>query len=274
MVQNGISNYQSFWADTEGDEEHLLERFWKFLTGVKNAHVFYYGTYETRVFKRIVKQLGPASTSDFLTTGSTNILSLIYAKIYFPTYSNQLKDIASHLGFERAVPAATGLNAIIWRAKWDCNRDSTARDLLLTYNKDDCLALQGVTDFLTSVSETNNSHGSNDGGIRFVEQIKGPDYVGKFGKKASAITEFSEITERAYFDYQRDKIYIRTNKNFKLIQRRKRRNQRRASSLRANKNVTLKARVCPRCKGSHITRDLVKHHSRELSGFYAFFLAV
>jgi hypothetical protein len=261
-VEDGISSYHAFWADTEAEERQLFQCFWTFLTGIKDAQVFHYGTYEGRVFQRIIRQFGPSQEHVSLIGSSTNVLSLIYANIYFPTYSNELKDIASHLGFEWTTPGTTGLNAIIWRAQWEFNRDSDTKDRLLAYNKDDCFALQCVTDFLTKVPDTDSTHDSSDGGIRFVSQVRSADYVGKFGKKASAITEFSEITERAYFDYQRDKIYIRTNKRFKDIRRRKKRNQRRASSLRPNKCVAIRARVCPRCKSSHITRDVVKYHNR------------
>ncbi|NPT62442.1 TM0106 family RecB-like putative nuclease [Paraburkholderia elongata] len=263
IVESGISRYQFFWAEDQNSETQLFRRFYEFITSIRNAHIFFYGSYEDRVFKRIMMLFQGGPTNNILTKCSTNVLSLIYSRIYFPTYSNELKEIAKYLGFEWSFPAATGLDSIIWRAKWEVAHDSATRDLIITYNKDDCLALQRVIEFLSSLPELDETVDSNEGGIRFVEQIKQEGNVGKFGKKPFAMNEFSEITERAYFDYQRDKIYIRTNASFKKIQSRKRRIKKQKSSLRPNKIVTLRAVVCPRCKGRNIYRDLSRFHARD-----------
>ncbi|RKE26102.1 putative RecB family nuclease [Paraburkholderia sp. BL23I1N1] len=206
IVESGISKYQFFWADNENDEKKMFSDFCEFIERFDNAHLFYYGSYEARVFKRLITLFQGGSANDIFTTCSTNVLSLIYANIYFPTYSNELKEIAKYLGFEWSSPSATGLDSIVWRAKWEISHESVTKDLLLTYNKDDCLALRKVTDFLSALPELDDSTDSNEGGIRFVEQIKQEDNVGKFGKKPFAMNEFSEINERAYFDYQRDKV--------------------------------------------------------------------
>ncbi|RKE26099.1 transposase IS66 family protein [Paraburkholderia sp. BL23I1N1] len=58
--------------------------------------------------------------------------------------------------------------------------------------------------------------------------------------------------------------YIRTNTNFKSIQRRKRRIEKQQSSLRPNKVINLRAVVCPRCRGKCISRDLSKFYTRDL----------
>jgi len=263
IVESGICRYQSLWADNKESEEQLFRQFCEFVASVDSAQIFFYGSYEARVFRRIITMFPGGPANDLLTKSSTNVLSLIYANIYFPTYSNELKEIAKHLGFEWSSPSASGLDSIIWRAKWECSHDGATKDLLLAYNKDDCLALQKVADFLSGLPALDESHDSNEGGIRFVERIKHEDSDRKFGKKPFAINEFSEITERAYFDYQRDKIYIRTNANFRRIQRRKRRVEKQQSSLRPNKVVNLKAIVCPHCKGRNISRDLSQFHARD-----------
>src|SRR5271165_4764023 len=51
--------------------------------------------------------------------GGSPVLSLIYANTYFPTYTNELKEIATHLQFKWSILGATGLNSIIWRAQWE-----------------------------------------------------------------------------------------------------------------------------------------------------------
>jgi hypothetical protein len=62
-------------------------------------------------------------------------------RVYFPTYSNGLKEIAGSLGFEWSDPLGSGLQSIVWRHQWEHSRDSVFREKLIAYNADDCAAL-------------------------------------------------------------------------------------------------------------------------------------
>src|SRR5215467_4789065 len=46
---------------------------------------------------------------------SINVLSFLYAQVYFPTYSNSLKETARYLGFAWTEPSSCGLQSILWR---------------------------------------------------------------------------------------------------------------------------------------------------------------
>lgn len=76
--------------------------------------------------------------------GAVNLLSVIYAQVYFPTFSNGLKEIAGHLGFRWSDSTATGTQAIRWRHEWAASRDPFQKSLLVTYNVEDCKALEVV----------------------------------------------------------------------------------------------------------------------------------
>jgi predicted RecB family nuclease len=88
----------------------------------------------------------------------TNLLSLVYARIYFPTLSNGLKDIAGYLGFQWSTPPTSGLEAIVWRYRWEASRDHAEKQALLHYNRQDCEALQIVANSVFNLSE---AHGSD-----------------------------------------------------------------------------------------------------------------
>jgi len=201
--------------------------------------------------------------SDLLSSRSTNVLSLVYANVYFPTYSNGLKEICNYLGFEWSFPDATGLKSIIWREQWESSHDPAIKDRLLIYNKEDCLALKKLTDFLSTIPEHSDKRDPIEDGIRFIEEIRNDDVLQKLGRQTFAIDEFSEITERSYFDYQRDKVYIRTNPDFSKIQRRKRKARKQQCSLRPNKIVNLRANKCPKCTSRNIARDNSRLHERD-----------
>jgi hypothetical protein len=53
----------------------------------------------------------------------TNVLSALYPHVYFPTYSNSLKDIGRLVGTDCSTHEATGLHSIIWRAEWEAQHE-------------------------------------------------------------------------------------------------------------------------------------------------------
>src|SRR5439155_10444663 len=87
----------------------------------------------------------PPAFLDQLIAASVNVLSVIYAQIYFPTYSNSLKEIAQYLGFQWSESDASGLYTLMWRSQWECSKDSSLKQKLVTYNAEDCEALERVT---------------------------------------------------------------------------------------------------------------------------------
>ena len=104
-VKHGSSYVQhSFWANDRTDERGIWHDFVTTLATIDNPQLIYYGNYEKvflqRLKKRYAAVMEDAPFLDRLIEQSVNVLSLIYAQIYFPTYSNGLKDIAHYLGFQ------------------------------------------------------------------------------------------------------------------------------------------------------------------------------
>ena len=77
-----------------------------------------------------------------------NTLSLIYSHVYFPTYSNGLKDVGACLGCSWTEPDASGVQSLVWRRRWEATHAEEWKQKLITYNLEDCLALRRVTEFL------------------------------------------------------------------------------------------------------------------------------
>jgi predicted RecB family nuclease len=82
-----------------------------------------------------------------------NLLSVTFAKVYFPTFSNGIKEIARYLGFEWENPAGSGLQSIIWRSQWEASGAAVKRSLLI-YNANDCEALEVVANKLLQLTGT------------------------------------------------------------------------------------------------------------------------
>jgi predicted RecB family nuclease len=110
-----------------------------------------------------------STTSEQLNKSVVNVLSLIYGKIYFPTYSNTLKEIAAFTGFKWTEAKASGLQSIIWRKRWELTRKDGDKEVLLQYNRDDCTALENVVSVLRGIENHEESRLSK---IASVEEIK------------------------------------------------------------------------------------------------------
>ncbi len=149
---------QYFWADTESDEESIWKAFLDIVSGIERPVLIHHGSFEMTFFKRMCDRYGELPKDDpaaIAIASSINLLSAVYAQVYFPTYSNSLKEIAKYLGFEWSDPASSGLQSIVWRHQWESLHSPTLREKLITYNAEDCKALSLVTKTLIRLLTTN-----------------------------------------------------------------------------------------------------------------------
>jgi hypothetical protein len=136
------------------------------------------------------------------------------------------------------------------------------------YNHEDCLALKAVTDFIISCNRNNTSE-EVAGTSPLPDLVHTSDLQGnsglshRFGKISFVFPELDFVNKCAYFDYQREKVYVRTSKVLKGIQRIKQRDKRKKTRL--NARIELLSRKCPRCgsrqlehgkKSSRVVADL------------------
>ncbi len=258
VVRDGQETCHSFWASTREDEAAIFEQLDRTLADLANPRLLHYGLYEARVLKRAASRSLQSKLSQIADTRLTNVLSEIYSKIYFPTYSNSLKDIAAYLGYNWRTPGATGLDAIVWRSRWESTHDDTLKQKLIEYNLDDCHALKRLTSFLLEIEDAaSGSQGSAaKPDVISVETLDDEELRNNhaFGKKEFAIPEFEAITKCAYFDYQRSKVFVRTSPALRQIRRRQRKSERRPS-YRVTTTVDFRARRCPYCKSANFCPD-------------------
>jgi hypothetical protein len=72
-----------------------------------------------------------------------------------------------------------------------------------------------------------------------------------FGKFVGALPEFDKINSAAYWDYQRSKVYVRTDKT---IQRTVQKSQQIAKTLLVEKEIAIGniPKICPKCSASEL----------------------
>jgi predicted RecB family nuclease len=174
--------------------------------------------------------------------------------VYFPTYSNSLKEIGDFLGAKWSQATPSGIHTIAWRERWLRTGDPIWKERLLRYNREDCLALKRVAECLDDLIAKQGMPRELRGNTELVLTDTLPRSERKghvFRKQEFAISDFERINRCAYFDYYRDRFAVRSGRPKK---RRERGNlTKRRWKLRLNKVSHLTAKKCPNCRCRKIT---------------------
>ena len=251
----GHSAYHSFWANEECDQAEIVEQFARFMNRFSGYRLYHYGSYDIRALKTMRSQVAACNLESFdrCIENAVNILPIIYHHFYFPVYSNSLKDVAHSLGFRWACANPNAQQTIVWRHRWEQSKNDRLKKQLLDYNQDDCLALREVVKFMeTSLDQAS---GRNDrleigpGVVRTDDMLMPDPYPQLFQRTEFEIPEWNYINECAYFDYQRDRVYLRTNPALRRIVNRNARS--RSPRHRLDKMVEIEVKACLKCGGEH-----------------------
>jgi len=189
----------SFWADTLGDEAKIWQQFVNKVNQYPDAPIYHYGSYEPRAIAQLARRYG--TDGKFIKDRLVNVNSYIYARIYFPVRSNQLKEIGSFIGASWTSPNASGLQSLVWRYHWDETRSEKYQQLLLTYNTEDCIALKLLTDELSRIRHSADTLSEVD----FVNQPK--QHATEIGEEIHS--QFKALLRFAHSDYDKKKISFR-----------------------------------------------------------------
>lgn len=247
----GEEKHSYFWIERRQEEDNLFSQFLSSLQEYDDYVLFHYGGYETRFLKKAASQKDKSFSqlAEQLLEKSVNVLGLIYSDVYFPTFSNELKEIAGYLGFKWSERDASGLQSLAWRHQWEMDRRAELRERLIRYNKEDCLALKRIVNFLYHLQDGKGQVvDESQPKFSYARDLKDQLIYRKFGKVDFFFSDMEYINQCAYFDYQRDKISfrqpgIRRKKSVKY-----RRKSLRIGSFSINKVIELsKPRKCPNC---------------------------
>jgi len=206
QIETGTGLEQhSFWADHAEDERLIWNDFLRLLEQIQKPILVHYGEFESAFLKRMCARYGSPAGHLVSVVNAVehpfNLLALIFGQIYFPTYSNGLKEIGAFIGAKWQAPGASGLQSLIWRYRWEETRSEEFKHLLLTYNQDDCRALSLLTSELKQIIKLATSRADVD----FA-------YAPKKNATESGLEihdAFDGILASAWLDYQRSRIHIK-----------------------------------------------------------------
>jgi len=253
----GSPAHYSYWANSQADERAMWADCLHRLGMIASPRLMHYGAYETQFLKRMRARYPDtenASLLDGLISSALNLLSVIYAHVYFPTYSNGLKDVASYLGFHWSDSASSGLTALAWRSRWESSHEASLKERLLVYNAEDCEAAEKVAEAVAAVCRPLSLEGAKYSAVN-ADSLKS-EYPQRFGEVEFILPEFQQINEAAYWDYQRDQVYVRSNSQLKRVSR-EIANGHSLAEVPVNKLIVVEEQrpaSCPRCNSALIYR--------------------
>jgi predicted RecB family nuclease len=253
-VKDGVCTEHSFWADDPSQEKVAWADCMRVIEGFGDCTLYHYGQYESRFLERMKREAASkeeAAAVARIQARSCNVLAAIYSHVYFPTWSNSLKDVGTFLGARWSAFNASGAQSLAWRLAWEAGRDEATRHLLLTYNHEDCLALRRVTEFVLSICGDRASMPDSVGpAVASVEDLHQASSF-RFGKTPFFCPDLAHINKCAYADYQRDKVYLRTDLAMRRSLRRKERIKKKR--LPVNQDIECgRPELCPKCGGKHL----------------------
>jgi Transposase IS66 family/RNase_H superfamily len=163
-----------------------------------------------------------------------------------------LKDIAAHLGFHWSDSALTGTGTIRWRHEWEASRAREQKLSLLTYNSEDCKALDLVATKLVELTQASpNAASWPPDGVVDTTTLKREHPYG-FKRNTFVFPELDVINRAAYWNYQRDRIYVKLHGHIKSTSTP---GKRRRQVIAPNKIIEcVKPRSCPKCTSARFVK--------------------
>jgi predicted RecB family nuclease len=248
--------FQSLWANKKHDEVRIWQQFLRILSTIDRPQIIHYGSYESRFFDCMRARYAYPTTgcqASFILDHAINLVSVIYAKIYFPTFSNGLKEIGQKLGCRWTDSEASGSASIVWREQWEAVRSNDLRQKLILYNAEDCFALAVVTDAVRSLCEKKDDpEALKNEELVNIDLLK-REKIFHFGRNDFMLPALEQINKAGYWDYQRTRIVLRTDKKVKQAAKKLASNNYKRA-IKINKTIRYfnHPDCCPRCHDSQI----------------------
>lgn len=254
VVQGGQVCHHAFWAEGKSEQTAIFSQFADLVAQLPNCKLFHFGRYDIEAVHQVASEADAPLKAPIerLASESTNVLSLVHSHIYFPTYSNALKELASFLGFQWTESQASGIQAVIWRERWERTHDPLLKEKLIQYNREDCLALKLVCDFVRRAIAPPSGDADNSAAPQVVntkDVAKGRRQWVKYGRPTFILANLAHASNCAHFDYQRERVFARTDKKVARITRR---TKRKATLATPNQRIEIGCTICTQCGSKNI----------------------
>lgn len=256
-VTDDAVQYLSFWANNEAEQAKVLKDFCLFAEGFPDTPLFHYGHYDTKALREMGRLIPEhdRETVEKILSATVNVLALVHYHIYFPLHSIRLRQVGRYLGCSFSDQISSGIESIVFREEWEHSGDQALKDALIAYNREDCEALMALCDLIRTSAAlvvTKELPPGRKEDIVLSSSLRkaGEGNRPVFKKADFLLPEFDTINRCAYFDYQRDRVYARSEKRVAKPRRQIPHTVRRASQ---DTSVVMECQQCSQCGGKRLS---------------------
>ena len=201
--EQGNRSYHSFWANSPEDEQRIWTEVLEKIDAYPDAPIYHYGRYEPRAIDGLAQKY--QTDCEALKNRLVNLNASIYGKVYFPTRSNNLKELGKLVGASWTESNASGLQSLVWRHRWEETGQSQHQEMLVTYNREDCEALWFLLEELSKIIVSADTPRNID----FADQPK--QHATELGHQIHK--GLQSIIGYAHADYDKKRVNIRLQNN-------------------------------------------------------------
>lgn len=146
-------NYHGLFCIDEAGEERIWTEFQRLCAGMatEDFRVFHYSSYERTKIAGFERKYGIAEKDalELFKSRMVDLYPVVKRSAVLPARGYGLKRIAPFVGVKYSADDAGGSQSIVWFQEYQ--RDPSRKDILetlLTYNREDCVAIKSVEEWL------------------------------------------------------------------------------------------------------------------------------
>jgi predicted RecB family nuclease len=149
-------NYHGLLCADQAGEAKVWAQFQKVCTAIESEDyvVFHYSPYEKTKIDALERKYGSTAPDpvNLFRSRMVDLCKVVKRTVVLPTRGYGLKNIVPFIGFKYSAQNAGGAQSIVWFQEYQSNpQRSDILETLLTYNKEDCLAMKGVETWLRNL---------------------------------------------------------------------------------------------------------------------------
>ena len=116
------------------------------------------------------------------------------------------------------------MKTIVWRQEWERPKTTAGNELLTDYNAEDCQTLEVVSKNPGRIaSKLSANAGNTPSRTSWTRANLKREHPYGFKRNTFAFPELNVINNAAYWDYQRERIYVKSHGNHREVGLEKRR---------------------------------------------------
>jgi predicted RecB family nuclease len=149
-------NYHGLFCTDETGEAKMWAEFQNLCVAVMSEDyvVFHYSKYEKGKLSSLERKYGAAEKAaiSLFRSRMVDLYPIVKQSVVVPARGYGLKQIAPFAGLNHSAENAGGAQSIVWFQKYQADQSQTdVLETLLTYNREDCLAMKYVEGWLRTL---------------------------------------------------------------------------------------------------------------------------